>query len=485
MDKFDLKNLLLKPKTSSGSDGSAKKDELLKNILLGNKAAENVGRPAESPVTSASLGFAPAAPRPPAPPRSPSPNTSRRFLRLPLPAAKLVLPQKLPDCDVLPALPVAKVPHLVSGPGSFIAVDANYISYQVRGNKVRLINQMTGNMALIKDFVEEIQDIALAPASIVDKPSSYLLQLHANNFSLTLVSFHTDSQQWTFDDVLKISDHPFDFCRAKWASKNDMFAVSTDRTLFLSTVAMLQGLSGLSGLDITDLTNFFQINLPDESAASITDFSFSPDASVVAVCTDECEVYFYKTNDGTLLRSFEPNVFDETVGIDSIMLCGADPRNVQYVGPALLVLGFKGGNHIAIVNTLTFEMVYEIQFPSPFKSKRVRMDFDENLNVLVLGSEARSSLICLAVRTPVSFLGTNSDNQNSGLTFADLLGNRRSFDSFESVDFDFYSELPVSDGPVLSFVLLSTPDDSEPLSVYCVQQTSIQQYILPSETIKA
>jgi hypothetical protein len=129
-------------------------------------------------------------------------------------------------------------------------------------------------------------------------------------------------------------------------------------------------------------------------------------------------------------------VFDENLEIDSLLLCGADSRNVQYAGPALLVIGFKGGNHLVIINTLTFETAYQIHIgsgpPSNFEySGRTRIDFDEDLNVLVIASDERASLVTIAVKPPVSFFGNNSGKRH-GLLFADLLKDRKSFDTFET-----------------------------------------------------
>jgi hypothetical protein len=49
---------------------------------------------------------------------------------------------------------------------------------------------------------------------------------------------------------------------------------------------------------------------------------------------------------------------------------------------------------------------------------------------------------------------------------------------------DYYSELPIDGGPILSFILLNTKD-TDPLSVFCVQSSAIQQFILPTEIIRA
>lgn len=110
----------------------------------------------------------------------------------------------------------------------------------------------------------------------------------------------------------------------------------------------------------------------------------------------------------------------------------------KLIGPAIMVLGFKGGNHLVLVNTLTFETVYQIHIapannPGNFSYSRTptRVCFDEDLNVLVIASESRASLCTVAITPPVSFFGNNSEKRH-GLSFVDLLSNRRNFDTFET-----------------------------------------------------
>jgi WD40 repeat protein len=146
--------------------------------------------------------------------------------------------------------------------------------------------------ALIKDFVEEIQDIALS--------CSHLLQLFSHNLSLTKVDFNQDSQQWTFTDLLKVTDHPLCFQRAKWARNSLLFGISTNSTLYFGRVGDLEGLSDKTDLDLDDLAAVNVVRV-----AGISDFAFSPDESVVAVGTKDGTVYFYSTADASLLHKFE------------------------------------------------------------------------------------------------------------------------------------------------------------------------------------
>jgi hypothetical protein len=178
-------------------------------------------------------------------------------------------------------------------------------------------------------------------------------------------------------------------------------------------------------------------------------------------------------------------VFDESLEIESILLCAADPRNVQYLGPALLVIGFKGASHLVLVNTLTFETIYQIHVgsgpPLDFVyGARTRIDFDEELNVLVVASEDRASIVTVAVRPPHSFFGNNS-GKRLGLLFSNLLKSLADFDTFETTSIDCWSEMPVDGGSVLSFVLLSV----DGLSLFCVQRAGINQFVLPSDIVRS
>jgi hypothetical protein len=87
-----------------------------------------------------------------------------------------------------------------------------------------------------------------------------------------------------------------------------------------------------------------------------------------------------------------------------------------------MVMGFKGGNHLVIVKTLTFETIYQIRIGSGPESNfqyfgRARMDLnDEDLNVLVIAKNERACLVTIAVKPPVSFFG-NSGGKRHNLLF--------------------------------------------------------------------
>ena len=120
-----------------------------------------------------------------------------------------------------------------------------------------------------------------------------------------------------------------------------------------------------------------------------------------------------------------------------------------------MVMGFEGGYHLVIVKPLTFESIYQVHTGSGPESNfpyfgRARMDFDEDLNMLVIASDKRACLVTIAVKPPVSFFG-NSGGKRHGLLFGDLLRDRKSFDTFETTQIDYYSELPIDGGPILSF----------------------------------
>jgi hypothetical protein len=297
MDKNLLKSLLLAPKTSTttSSSGSSKPIPLLAS-------------------KEEALRFTPITHRPPNPPRSPSPITrTQGFKQLSLPADELYVSGSVASTgDRLTALPVAKVPHLgmvkaclwfsfwtrtvyccgcrvYRVPSQRESSEADSSTIRKHGIHTRVLM----HKALIKDFVEEIQDIALS--------CSHLLQLFSHNLSLTRVVFNQDTQQWIFSDILKVTEHPSCFRRVKWAGNDSLlFGVSTDSTLYFGRVGDLDGLADKDDLDLGDLAAVTVV-----SVDGISDFAFSPDESVVAVGTVEGTVFFYSTVDASLLHTFE------------------------------------------------------------------------------------------------------------------------------------------------------------------------------------
>lgn len=216
--------------------------DLLKSLLLAPKPLQT------PPAKHNNTLFSPA---PHAPPRSPSPQSKPQ----PLPPNSLTLSSSTPTAT-LAALPIAQVPHIVSSKGRYIAVDASFICYAVRGSKTRIICQNTGlstlkegNMSLLKNKSESV-DMALCEGNLIQATSS--------GFVITQIGFDGTLQQWNFTTLLEISTHAA-FSAVGWSGS--VFGACCADGLYIGSVDMLHGLSGKQDLELDGLAEIGKIAL--------------------------------------------------------------------------------------------------------------------------------------------------------------------------------------------------------------------------------
>jgi hypothetical protein len=352
------------------------------------------------------------------------------------------------DSNVITQVP-SELTHL--GPRKMIAVNPDYIAYIVGGNKVRLLHQDTGKIALI-EHEHEIIDISLVHQMVKGSTSSLASAAHGadGNSFLATTSKDCTVKIWelpngldptnsseTFSVKCVVQIESMDgFVRAVWSAQGDWLAIAgTNGQIWLNSFSDLRNLNAqATAVELPDGRILYS---EDEEGLMpgrfivyeepITDLSLS--SKYLATGAADGLVRLFELPSLKLLLEFDPHVgnaidFVELVSLDGqlgIITAALKNREVK--------LSTLKNGHIVELHSILYHDSTE------------QGDW---FNVLAWDASARTLTIANASRDSLAFV------------------------SLGDTGFTFMREYSLT-SPVISLDVMPRSDEQDGLEVYAIQ----------------
>ncbi|KAG9289781.1 hypothetical protein G9A89_015361 [Geosiphon pyriformis] len=405
--------------------------------------------------------------------------------------------------------------------GKSIAVNGQYICYTVKAGKVRVISLLFGSKTLLRNHEKPILDICIQPSPAIDAPTEkqLLLAIGADS-KITVWELSEPPQEQNaeipYKTILEIDgkgsadDKQRRYLRAIWHPLNrNMFAVATDTNdvLLINIDKLLQGkeIGSFKEFEIAE-----RIIKTDRHDEPITDMAFSYDGTILATASFE-NIMFSESE-------INDDVFEGIGPIHKIIMSGEQISSLFLVNPdswligsqelqlkcRYAIIGTERNTKLHLYDVVEGQIIQTITFlppparrPSLNKAYRKEedmfncIDFDQHSGTLVLANSARISIIALHLNTSREKIDDSSIPQYNTAAKEPIENElttsleEYSAESSNLAQFDYMIEYPINQ-LVGSFVLVSdvsTSNQSNGFSFYCIQSKAVQQYHIACEVL--
>ncbi|KAJ3054615.1 enhancer of mRNA decapping 4 [Rhizophlyctis rosea] len=326
--------------------------------------------------------------------------------------------------------------------GTHIAVNAHFIAYGVKGARIRVLAQQTGNMVLIKDASGTLLNLAITQ----NRGQSYLASTTLEG-CLRVWKLQQAETNISCEPLFATEDSAgIQWQRVRWCTDNSNLLAVSNSAKEVRVLDMRQVLAaGKVDFDANDigLVTRKAVAVHD---ADINDLELARNGTDLRTACNNGSVYFWRLSD---LASLSGRIEVSKDPVDSIMTANNE----------VLITGSGQNRLISVFDMVQRKLVQTVRFyngdsrPTNSKDQFNRIAFSRLLNSLVVVNSARNSLYLLHLNTGASDRASTHDRM-----------------------FNYLVEYPLPD----STIDLVAVDDSANArcGAYCVQTKTVQQFVL-------
>ncbi|KAJ3299968.1 enhancer of mRNA decapping 4 [Borealophlyctis nickersoniae] len=371
-----------------------------------------------------------------------------------------------------------------------VAVNRDFICYAVRGGRIRIIAQSSGNMVLLKGHNNTaVVDMAitqhpLEDDSATDYPGYHLISVGLDDVLCVWKLSHTGTEI-SFQPVFTIKGNKVAgasggrWSRVEWDPSNvNRFAVTGQgNDVYMVDLAQTRS-GGIAQLVEAEgsLADIAAIKILPHSGA-VNDLRFTADGSVLGTASKDGVIRLWDMADLALLHEFTP--FKKGVGADTILfagLCG-DVRKLN----TMLVVCSSRNLTVDVYNLLSFDRLHSVTFDGgDAKSNYNNIAYDSQIGSLIIANSTRESLYTLHLQDSVCTGAVNIESTSA------LVGNRAAPFSYGDAKLDFIVEFPIGDVitslVVVPYDSIASREDAR-CGIYCVLTKAVRHFYFSVEAV--